>query len=305
MRTEQRDIAEYLATDGKASPGVDASKSKNELYEEARNAGIEGRSAMNKEQLIEALRQRQETSSPRGPATAETPAWRPRTRREPRSERQPTRSEVDSGEVVPPAAGARGPDRCAIAYKASGRYGEFNVIVTETDGSPRSVARSPAFRAPRLGRLRRRGQARVAHDLLVSRLEACEWWPVDSDGRWHEMRFVRLRGEGMRSRRSLVTVVREAGQARFAVEELDSYGKPTPFMLSTPFGAPRFGHVRPSVQAKAALKQLVKRMESEGWNAVTCVGKDWYAISFSRPVSTNRRSLAPASRAGRRAAEPA
>jgi hypothetical protein len=290
MRTESREIAE-AAPDGGASLGVDASMLKSELYNEARNAGIEGRSAMNKEQLVEALRQRQETSSPREPATA--------------TERQPARSEVDSREVVPPAAGGRGPDRCAIAYKASGRYGEFNVIVTETDGSRRSVARSPAFRAPTFGPLRRRGQARIAHDLLVSRLEACEWWPVDSDGPWHELRFVRLRGEGMRSRRSLVTVVREAGQARFAVEELDSYGKPTPFMLSTPFGAPRVGRVRPSVQAKAALKQLVKRMESEGWKAVTCVGKDWYAISFSRPVSANWGPRAPRSRAGRRAAEPA
>ena len=278
MRTVRREIAE-AGPDGNTSPGVDASMSKGELYNEAKHAGIEGRSTMNKPQLVEALRKHRATRVPP--------------------------SEVDSAEVVRTPAGARGPDRCAIVYKASGRYGEFQVVVTGTDGSPRSVARSPAFRAPRHGRLRRRGSARIAHDLLVSRLEACEWWPVDSDGPWHELRFVRLRGEGMRNRRSLVTVVREAGQARFAVEELDCYGKPTPFMLSTPFGAPRVGRVRPSVQAKAALKQLVKRMESEGWKAVACVGKDWYAISFSRPVSTNRRSRAPRSRAGRRAAEPA
>src|SRR5919109_1061675 len=89
MRTESREIAE-AAPDGGASLGVDASMLKSELYNEARNAGIEGRSAMNKEQLVEALRQRQDTSSPGEPATA--------------TERQPARSELDSREVVPPAA---------------------------------------------------------------------------------------------------------------------------------------------------------------------------------------------------------
>jgi hypothetical protein len=278
--------------------------SKSELYEEARNAGIEGRSAMNKGQLVEALRHRRAASSLREPATRQTPARRPRTRPQSRSEGQPAVSAVDSAKVPRPGGDARGPDRCGIVYKGSGRYGEFLVVVTETDGSRKTVARSPAFRAPRFGRLRRRGPARVAHELLVSRLEACEWWPLDSGGPWHELRFVRLPGEGMRSRRCLVTVVREAGQARFAAEQLDSYGKPTPLMISTPFGAPRSGRVRPSMQAKIALKQLVGRMESEGWKAAAAVGKDWYAISFRRAVSTNLRSLARGSRAGRRAAEP-
>lgn len=290
------------AKDGETAPAVAVSKSKSELYAEARHAGIEGRSAMNKEQLVEALRKHRAT---RDPAIREMPARRPRTGRQARSEGQSAAREVNSAGVPRPAAEARGPDRCGIVYKESGRYGEFQVIVTGTDGSRKSVARSPAFRAPRFGRLRRRGPARVAHELLVSRLEACEWWPVDSGGRWHELRFVRLRGEGMRSRRSLVTLVREAGKVRFAAEELDSYGKPTPLLLSTPFGAPRFGRVRPSLQAKAALKQLVRRMESEGWKAATCVGKDWYAISLWRPVSTNWRSLAPRAGGGRRAAESA
>jgi hypothetical protein len=180
---------------------------------------------------------------------------------------------------------ARGPDRCAIVYEGSGRYGEFHVVVTETDGSTRSVARSPAFRVPRFGRLRRRGPARVAHELLVTRLEACEWWPVDSGGPWHELRFVRLRGEGARSRRALVTVVRQAGQARFAAEELDSYGKPTPLMVSAAFGAARSHRVPPSKQAKAALKGLVRRMESAGWKAIACVGDDWYTVSFWRSAA--------------------
>jgi hypothetical protein len=68
--------------------------------------------------------------------------------------------------------------------------------------------------------------------------------------------------------RSLVTVVREAGQAQFMAEELDTYGSPTPLLVSPAFDAPRFRRVRPSVEAKAALKQLVRRMESgAGWPA--------------------------------------
>jgi cation transport regulator ChaB len=40
---------------GRTYGGVDASKSKQELYEDAKKAGIEGRSKMTKEQLAEAL----------------------------------------------------------------------------------------------------------------------------------------------------------------------------------------------------------------------------------------------------------
>jgi hypothetical protein len=282
MRIQQRDTAEYLAPDGNASRGVDASMSKSELYEEARNAGIEGSSTMKKEQLIEALRQCRAANSRREPATPEMPAHSKAPR---------------------PAADARGPDRCGIVYKGSGRYGEFHAVVTETDGPRRSVARSPAFRAPRFGRLRRRGSARIAHELLVSRLEACGWWPVDSGGPWHELGFVRLRGEGGRGKRSMVTVVREAGQARFVAEELDTYGNPTPLMLSAQFRAPRFRGVRRSAQANAALKQLVRRMESEGWKAAAVVGQNWFAISLWRPVGANWEPLAPRSRRKRSAAE--
>ena len=103
----------------------------------------------------------------------------------------------------------------------------------------------------------------------------------------------------------MVTVVRDGGQARFAAEELDSYGKPTPLMVSAPFDAPRLRRVRPSMQAEAALRQLVGRMESEGWKAAAGVGKDWYSISMWRPARANGRSLASGSRRGLPAAEPA
>jgi hypothetical protein len=264
-------------------------KSKRELYAEARDAGIEGRSAMSKDQLVEALRQHRARPK-RG--IAETSGPLPSAGRQSRFDGRPTATEV-----------GHGPDRCGIIYEQSGRHGEFHVVVTESDGSRRSVARSPGFRPPTFGRPRRRGSARVAHELLVSRLEACEWWPVDSGGPWYELRFVRLRGEATRSRRSLVTVVREEGQARFAAEELDSYGKPTPLMVSTPFGARRLRRVRPSPQAKGALKQLVRRMESEGWKATARVGKDWYAISLWRPIAVDWAPAAPGRRRSRSAAE--
>jgi hypothetical protein len=284
MGTDSREDAEPT-TDGTASPGADATKSKNELYEEARDAGIEGRSATNREQLVGALRRHRATSVRREPAPRQAPRPRPHTGHHSRSRPGPE-GEIASANVARPSADVRGPDRCAIVFEGSGPYGEFHVVVTESDGSRRSVARSPAFRRRRFGRLRRRGPARVAHELLVTRLEACGWWPVDSGGPWHDLHFVRLPGEGTRSRRSLVTLVREAGEARFAAEELDSYGNPAPLAVSEPFGAPRFRRVRPSTQAKAALRQLVKRMEAEGWKAAVGVGDDWYSISLRRPAST-------------------
>lgn len=231
---------------------VNASKSKRELYEEARKAGIAGRSAMSKEELIEALAEQHGTTPPR-------------------------------------AVKPRRPERCAIVYEGSGRYGEFQVVVADADGSRRSVARSPAFRGPRVGAVRRRSAARAAHDLLVRRLEACGWWPAGSGGKWYELGFVRLRTAGMGSQTSLVTVVREAREARFVAEELDTYGNPTPLFASASFRAGRARRVRPSSQAKAALKQLVLRMEREGWNVAGTVGEEWYAISLSRRAADDPR----------------
>jgi hypothetical protein len=276
--------------DDKTCSGVDASRSKGELYEEARNAGIKGRSAMSEEQLDEAPLKPRAARSRHAPATrqAPRPGRRPLTGRQPRSDGRPTLGELDSAEAVRPAADARSPEQCAIVYDGSRRHGEFQVVVTETGGPSRSVARSAAFRATRLGPVRRRGPARVAHELLVLRLEACGWRPVESGGPWHDLAFVRLRGEGMRTTHALVTAVWEAGRARFMAEELDDYGNPTPLALSTSFRARRFLPVRPSVRAKAALGQLVTRMESDGWQVAAAVGHDWYAISLSRPVSRNR-----------------
>jgi hypothetical protein len=77
MRTERSEIAE-IGPDGKASSGVDASKSRSELYNEARHAGIDGRSAMNKQQLVDALRKHRATrtrdSRNARPATAQRTA---------------------------------------------------------------------------------------------------------------------------------------------------------------------------------------------------------------------------------------
>jgi hypothetical protein len=189
----------------------------------------------------------------------------------------------------------RRPDRCAIVYKGSGpgRYGEFQVVVTDTDGSRTSVARSPAFRAPRSGPLRRRGAAWVAYELLVSRLEACGWRSLDPNGPWHELEFLRFRGSVMRGRRALVTLVRDGGRARFVAEELDTYGTPTPLMLSEPFRARRLRAVRPSQEAKAALEQLVRRMESTGWTVAGAVGTQGYAISFWKPKEQRGGTAGP------------
>jgi hypothetical protein len=227
---------------------------------------------------------------------APTPERRDRTAPPSQPHGQPELTEAGSGDILAPVADAREPDRCAIIYKTGRHRGQFDVIVTENDGSSRCVARSVQFRAPRFGALRPWGAARVAHQLVVSRLAACGWWSVQSGGAWHELGFVRARPAGMRTRRSLVMVVREAGQARFVAEELDAYGNPTPLMVSAPFGTPRFLSVRPSTQARRSLEQLVRRLESEGWKVAAAVGKNWYGISLWRPVSTNEASRARRSR---------
>jgi hypothetical protein len=251
MPIEQPALSATGAGEPSAALGVDASKSKRELYEAVKNAGIEGRSAMNKEELIEALRKQRDRRPQRG-------------------------------------TDARRPDRCAIVYRGSGRHGEFHVVVIEPDGSRRSVARSPAFRAPRVGAVRRRGAARAAHDVLLRRLEACGWWPAGSGGKWYELGFVRLRTAGMGSQSSLVTVVREGRDARFVAEQLDTYGNPTPLQVSAPFSARRGRPVRPSSEAKAALKRLVTRMKRDGWDLGEVVGDEWYAIPLSRRPAADR-----------------
>jgi hypothetical protein len=243
------------------------------------------------EELVDAFAGHRAANSSREPGTpqAATPGGRDRTGGGSPPRREPEPSDAEAAAVLRPEAEARGPDRCAVVYKGSRRGGEFEVVVTEKGASRRCVARSPEFHPPRFGAVRRWGAARVAHELVVLRLAACGWWSVDSGGAWHELQFVRARPAGMRTRRSLVTVVREGGQARFVAEELDAYGNPTPLMVSTAFGAPRFRFlsVRPSRQARRSLEQLLGRMETQDWEVAAPVGNNWYAISLWRPVGTN------------------
>ena len=50
---------------GRTAGGVDANKSKSELYEDAKRAGIEGRSNMSKDELVRALQRRNDRETAR------------------------------------------------------------------------------------------------------------------------------------------------------------------------------------------------------------------------------------------------
>lgn len=264
-------LASRIVGGAEVEPGQPdpATKSKKELYQEAKRAGIEGRSSMNKKQLVEALRRHQATPLP--PAPPPPPA--------PEPPRRPSARHVPSPRGRQPDT--RKAERCAIAYRASDGHGEFQVLVTAADGSQTAAARSPAFPAP-VGELRRTGAIRAAHELLVRRLIVAGWWPADGGGTWPEIQFVRVRPAADAGGRALITVVREGGRAHFVAEELDGYGNPTPMVASDPFRCPRPLPVRASRQAKAALAELVDRLERDGWAVAEQVGHDWYSLSLWR-----------------------
>jgi hypothetical protein len=88
----------------------------------------------------------------------------------------------------------------------------------------------------------------------------------------------------------VVTLIRRAGQARFVVEQIDAYGNPTPVSLSAPFPAPRTRLGRPTSQAKATYKQLVERMEADGWKLVGVARSEWYAMVFELRPEERKRS---------------
>jgi hypothetical protein len=257
---------------------VDASKSRRELYKEAQRAGIEGRSAMNKQQLVEALQRHHATESSTAPAPRPAPGsgWPVAVEPQP----WPDAREAEPLRGARPADAAE-PERCVIKYRASDRQGEFRVVVTEADGTARTVARSPAFPVQG-GETPRSEAARAAHDLLVQRLDVSGWWPAGSAEAWPELEFIRVRPADPDDVRSFVTVVREGGRARFVVEELDGYGNPTPLFASESFRAPRLLPVRPSRQAKGALDDLLLRIEVDGWRFAEETEGEWYAISLRR-----------------------
>ena len=194
--------------------------------------------------------------------------------------------EVDSAG----APGSSAMEWCAIVYERQRRQAEFQVVVIDKDGSRRHVASSPSFRAPMFGVVRRRGKAHAAHDLLVSRLTASGWRPVDAGGAWHELGFIRSSAEEGSTARSMVTAVREGGSARFVAEQFDAYGNPRRFARSALFPASRHGAIARTEEAKAAHAELLERLESEGWSIVGSAGTDWFQTALERRLDEDRRS---------------
>ena len=179
---------------------------------------------------------------------------------------------------------------CAIVYTRQRRQAEFQVVVIEKDGSRRHVGSSPTFRAPMFGAVRRRGQAQASHELLVSRLTAAGWRPMDAGGEWHELGFIRSSAEEGSTARSLVTVVREAGSARFVAEGFDAYGNPNRLGRSALFPAPQRRAVPRNAEAEAAHEELLQRLEAQGWNIVGSAGPDWFSVALERSTDERGRS---------------
>jgi HEAT repeat protein len=188
------------------------------------------------------------------------------------------------------APGSSAMEWCAIVYTRQRRQAEFQVVVIEKDGSRRHVGGSPTFRAPMFGAVRRRGKAQAAHEVLVTRLTASGWRPVDAGGAWHELGFIRSGGEEGSTARSLVTAVREAGSARFVAEGFDAYGNPTRLGRSDLFPARQRRPVPRTEEAEAAHEELLQHLESEGWNIVGSAGADWFSIALERPTDERGRS---------------
>ena len=212
--------------------------------------------------------------------------------------------EVDSAD----APGSSAMEWCAIVYQRQRRQAEFQVVVIERDGSRRHVASSPTFRAPMFGAVRRRGKAQAAHDLLVSRLTASGWRPVDAGGAWHELGFIRSSAEEGSTAKTSVTAVREAGSARFVAEAFDAYGNPQRLARSALFPAPRGRPIARTEEAEAAHEELLERLESEGWNIVGSAGTEWFLTALERPIDEGRRAHraiddAPAASSGRSISE--
>jgi HEAT repeat protein len=195
-----------------------------------------------------------------------------------RDEEQAVVGEVDSTETP----GSSAMEWCAIVYQRQRRQAEFQVVVIEKDGSRRHVGTSPPFRAPMFGAVRRRGKALAAHDLLVSRLTASGWRPVDAGGAWHELGFIRSSTEEGSTARALVTAVREAGSARFVAEQFDAYGNPSRLARSADFPAPLRRPIARTEEAQTAHEELLERLESEGWSIADSAGSDWFLTALER-----------------------
>jgi hypothetical protein len=71
------------------------------------------------------------------------------------------------------------------------RRGLFRVVVLESGGHRRVVARSSSFRVPRVRAIPNRGKPRAEHERLVAELVGSGWRRVQTNGRWHDTAFTR------------------------------------------------------------------------------------------------------------------
>jgi hypothetical protein len=175
---------------------------------------------------------------------------------------------------------------CAIVFAGAKCQGEFHAVVIDHGGQRRVVAHSPRFRASRSGRVSRRGGAKDAHELLVRRLLILGWRPVPSRGRWHDTAFTRAAPSDDRPvERLLITCRHDRLAARFQAARFDEQGTPTVVAESEAFlplrglGSTKLGH-----GAASAHRELLERLQRDGWQTTEDSGAEWSADVLERPV---------------------
>jgi hypothetical protein len=174
--------------------------------------------------------------------------------------------------------------QCAIVCDRSGPTAEFHLVPLDESGNGPPVTRSQSFAVSPSGAIADRGEARAAHDTLVSRLSAAGWRLEAHGTDWYEAVFTRDAPDELARRvdQCVVACRRHAREARFEALQLDDYGNATRLAASPAFGVRRLGSVRPTDEARAMHTALVGYLQRLGWEIQETSADEWFATALQR-----------------------